>query len=366
MVIGGLDLLAAASDPLPLLEMLAALPSVISVVERDSSHIAVVLYDRVEVRLHVAPPESFGTELALRTGSSRHLDRLCALAGESGLAVCRTEEDLYSSLNLPWIPPELREDQGEIEAALGGTLPKLIDAQDLQGDLHCHTSWTDGSEDLEAMARAARARGYAYMALTDHSRSLTITNGLSLERLEEARRRVQQLNHELAPFVILLGTEMDNLEDGRLDYPDETLRSLDYVSASVHSRFKQKFAAMTERILRAVRHPLVNTLNHPHGRLLGIRPAYEVDMPLVIEAAAAAGCAMEVSGDPARMDLDGGWARRVKAAGGRCTISSDAHSTLDYDNIVLGVASARRGWLEPADVLNTRPLAEFRALLRRP
>ena len=165
--------------------------------------------------------------------------------------------------------------------------------------------------------------------------------------------------------MILLGTEMDILQDGQLDYPDEVLASLDYVSASVHSRFKQAGPAMTDRILRAVRHPLVNTLNHPHGRLLGIRPAYAVDMPRVIETAAACGCALEVSGDPARMDLDGGWARRVKAAGGKCTISSDAHSTLDYDNIALGVASARRGWLEPADVLNTRPLDEFRALLRR-
>jgi DNA polymerase (family 10) len=203
------------------------------------------------------------------------------------------------------------------------------------------------------------------MALTDHSRSLAITNGLSLERLEEARRLVMQLNHKLAPFVILLGTEMDILEDGSLDYPDETLATLDYVSASIHSRFKQPEALMTPRIIRAVTHPLVHTLNHPHGRLLGIRPAYAVDMQRVIEAASAAGCALEVSADPARMDLDGTCARQVKAAGGRCTVSSDAHSTLDFDNIWLGIGSARRGWLEAHDVLNTRPIEEFRALLRR-
>jgi DNA polymerase (family 10) len=265
---------------------------------------------------------------------------------------------------MPWIAPELREDNGEIEAALSGQLPRLIEQRDLRGDLHCHTHWTDGSASLEDMAVAARARGYAYMALTDHSRSLTITNGLSLERLEEARRLVQQLNHQLAPFVILLGTEMDILEDGRLDYPDDVLATLDYVSASVHSRFKQTEALMTPRILRAVTHPLVHTLNHPHGRLLGARPAYAVDMPSVIDAAARAGCALEVSADPARMDLDGPWARRARQSGARCTISSDAHSTLDYDNIWLGIGSARRGWLEAADVLNTRPLDELRALLQ--
>jgi DNA polymerase (family 10) len=277
---------------------------------------------------------------------------------------CATEADVYAALDLPWIAPELREDDGEIEAARAGHLPRLVEQGDLRGDLHCHTHWTDGSASLEDMAIAARARGYAYMALTDHSRSLTITNGLSIERLADARRAVDQLNHQLAPFVILLGTEMDILEDGRLDYPDEVLASLDYVSASVHSRFKQTEALMTPRIIRAVTHPLVHTLNHPHGRLLGARPAYAVDMPRVIATAARAGCALEVSADPARMDLDGSWARRARQAGARCTISSDAHSTLDYDNIWLGIGSARRGWLEAADVLNTRSLEELTAILR--
>ena len=190
------------------------------------------------------------------------------------------------------IAPELREDTGEIEAALDGSLPRLITVDDLRGDLHCHTSETDGSATLEDMAATARARGYQYMALTDHSRTLTITNGLSLERLEEARRLVARVNQQLAPFVVLLGTEMDILLDGSLDYPDETLATLDYVSASVHSGFKQAESLMTPRILRAVRHPLVRTLNHPHGRRLGSRPAYAVDMPAVIAAARDAGCTL--------------------------------------------------------------------------
>ena len=343
------------------LEVLTRLPSVDVVLERSANFAHVRLFDGVHVRLVAAPGEAFGTALVLHTGSTAHVARLALQPDDT----YPTEEQVYADRGLPWIAPELREDSGEIEAAREGSLPRLIEAGDLRGDLHCHTHWTDGSNSLEEMALAARARGYAYMALTDHSRSLTITNGLSLERLEEARRCVQQLNHRLAPFVILLGTEMDILEDGRLDYPDEVLATLDYVSASVHSRFKQALEPMTERILRAVSHPLVHTLNHPFGRMLIGRPPYAVDMPRVIEAAVTAGCAFEVSGDPARMDLDGAWARRVRAAGGRCTISSDAHSTLDFDNIWLGVGSARRGWLEARDVLNTRPLDELRARLRK-
>jgi DNA polymerase (family 10) len=369
LVEGGLDFLAL---PLPgqaaaLLDLLGRLPNVTRVVSRSDRSATARLYDGLEVRLHLAEAASWGAALVWHTGSDAHLARLQALAASRGLGLTAegaTEQEVYDRLGLPWIAPELREDSGEIEAALAGSLPRLIEQSDLRGDLHCHTHWTDGSDSLEEMALAARARGYAYMALTDHSRSLTITNGLSLERLEEARRAVQQLNQRLAPFTILLGTEMDILQDGSLDYPDETLASLDYVSASVHSRFKQTEELMTARILRAIANPLVNTLNHPHGRMLGVRPAYAVDMPAVIASAARAGCALEVSADPARMDLDGTWARRVIDAGGRCTISSDAHSTLDFDNIWLAIGSARRGWLEARHVLNTRPLGELRAVLR--
>jgi len=378
-VVGRLDFVArAANGATPLLDLLERLPPVVNVIERAADSVTVRLYDSVEVRLYVAEPHRWGAAMVWHTGSAAHLARLVTLAearglrfspqgivSDAGLLSTPAEGDVYAALGLPLIAPELREDRGEIEAALDGSLPDLIQESDLKGDMHCHTSATDGVATLEDMARAARARGYAYMALTDHSRSLTITNGLSLERLEEARRLVQQLNHQLAPFRILLGTEMDILEDGALDYPDPTLASLDYVSASIHSRFKQSEALMTERILRGIGNPLVHTLNHPHGRLLGIRPSYAVDMPRVVAEAAARGCALEVSGDPARMDLDGDWARRVRDAGGRCTISSDAHSTLDFDNIWLAVGSARRGWLEPRHVLNTRSLADLRELLRQ-
>ncbi|MBV9899243.1 MAG: DNA polymerase III [Chloroflexi bacterium] len=378
MITGGLDLVAFAEKAQATLELLTRLPNVVAVRERTETSESVRLYDGLEVRLHLAEPQAYGAAVVWHTGSPAHVEHLNRLAMQRGLRLTPhglyrgetrlptpTEEDVYAALGLPYLRPELREDEGEIQAALTGNLPRLIEQANLKGDLHCHTRETDGSNSLEEMALAARARGYDYMALTDHSRSLTITNGLSLERLEEARRQVAQLNHRLAPFVILLGTEMDILEDGSLDYPDETLASLDYVSASIHSRFKQAEPVMTARILRAISNPLVHTLNHPHGRLLGIRPSYGVDMPRVVTTAATVGCAMEVSADPARMDLDGGWARRVREAGGRCTISSDAHSTLDFDNIWLAIGSARRGWLTTDDVLNTRPLDEFRALLRQ-
>ncbi|TME34288.1 MAG: DNA polymerase III [Chloroflexi bacterium] len=377
-VVGGLDFVAVPSPGRGsrLLDLVERLPSVVQVVDRGEASARVRLYDAVEVRLHLAEPHCFGAALLWHTGSPAHLERLRRLAiargyeltpagliGDTRLLTAAEESDIYAALDLPWVAPELREDSGEIEAAQTGSLPRLINIDDLKGDLHCHTEWTDGTASLESMATAARAHGYAYMALTDHSRSLTITNGLSLERLEEFRREVGRLNYQLAPFVILLGTEMDILQDGTLDYPDETLATLDYVSASVHSRFKQPEGQMTERIIRAVTHPLVHALNHPRGRLLGARPAYAVDLQRVVEVAAAAGCALEVSADPARMDLDGDWARRVRTACGRCTVSSDAHSTLDYDNIWLGIGSARRGWLEPRHVLNTLPLDELRSQL---
>jgi DNA polymerase (family 10) len=380
MVTGGLDIVAVpgGSGAAAVLDLLEHLPSVVEIVERSASSTRVRLYDGVEVRLLLTHADAWGAALVWHTGSSAHVERLSQLAQRRGLRLSAeglfaaagrvagaTEEGIYEMLGLPWIAAELREDQGEIEAGLEGSLPNLIRLEDLKGDLHCHTNWTDGVASLDDMAGAARARGYQYMALTDHSRSLAITNGLSLERLEEARRLVQQVNQRLAPFVVLLGTEMDILEDGSLDYPDETLATLDYVSASVHSRFKQPLEVMTARIVRAVTHPLVHTLNHPHGRLLASRPAYAVDMPRVIEAATTAGCALEVSADPARMDLDGGCARQVRDAGGRCTVSSDAHSTLDFDNIWLGIGSARRGWLEARHVLNSLPLDEFRAHLRK-
>jgi DNA polymerase (family 10) len=380
VLIDGIDLVALPRSitAARLLDTLSMLPGVVEELQRDERSARVRLQDTVVVRLTVATPETWGAVLLDRTGSAQHLQRLAERATERGLRLTaeglrgsndnlvasHSESALYEHLDLPFIPPELREDTGEIEAAQSGSLPRLVELDDLRGDMHTHTEWTDGSAPLAAMAEAARARGYAYMALTDHSQEMSFINGLTPERLAEQRRLVDQLNHDLAPFVILHGTEMDILEDGRLDFSDDVLQRLDYVSASVHRRHKLGRAEMTERTLRAVANDLVDTLNHPFGRRLGMRDALDLDMDTVLTAAAASGCAVEVSGDPARMDLDGAWARRAGLAGCRCTISTDAHSPLDFDNAWIGLGSARRGWLTADQVLNTRPLAELLSVLR--
>jgi DNA polymerase (family 10) len=243
-------------------------------------------------------------------------------------------------------------------------VPRLVEHSDIKGDLHTHTNWTDGTQTLEDMAKAAKAMGYQYMALTDHTQNLAMTRGLTPQRLEEQRALVKRVNQKLAPFVVLLGTEMDILMDGELDFSDEVLTSLEYVSASIHTGFRQPGDVMTARMKRAISNPLVNTLNHPHGRLIRRREGYEVDMQAVIEQAAAAGCALELNATPDRLDLNGVWARRALKLGARFTVGSDAHSTKELEFMQFGVGSARRGWLTAADVLNTRPLDELRALLR--
>jgi DNA polymerase (family 10) len=379
--VGGLDLLAAAEtaeEAEQVLETVATLPNLVQVLDRSADEVSVQLYGGLEVRLLVVPPETWGSALTWYTGSAPHVARLEGLARERGwrLSPLGLEDDatgqvlerghemaIYERLGLEWIPPELREDEGEIEAAGSGSLPKLVELSDIRGDLHTHTNWTDGTETLEDMAKTARDRGYAYMALTDHTQNLAMTRGLTPERLEEQRALVGRVNKKLAPFVVLLGTEMDILLDGQLDFSDDLLRSLDYVSASVHTGFRQSREVMTERMLRAISNPLVNTLNHPHGRIIRRRDGYAVDMQAVIERAAASGCALELNATPDRLDLNGTWARHARQSGARFTISSDAHNTHELEFMHYGVASARRGWLTAADVLNTRPLDELKRLL---
>jgi DNA polymerase (family 10) len=384
--VGGLDLLAGRDTPDEAdhaLETVATLPNLIQVLDRSADDVSVQLYGGLEVHMTVVPREAWGSALLWYTGSHAHVARLEALARQRGwlLSPLGLEDDatgqlleraseaaIYDRLRLAWIPPELREDEGEIEAAQSGSLPRLLELGDIRGDLHTHTNWTDGTETLEEMAKAAKARGYAYMALTDHTQNLAMTRGLTPQRLAEERALVKRVNQKLAPFVVLLGTEMDILLDGQLDFSDDILRSLDYVSASVHTGFRQSREAMTERMLRAISNPLVNTLNHPHGRKIGRREGYAVDMQAVVERAASVGCALELNATPDRLDLNGAWARRGLRLGAHFTVSSDAHNTQELDHMQFGVASARRGWLTAADVLNTRPLDELRQLLtaRRP
>jgi DNA polymerase (family 10) len=380
--VGGLDLLAGRDTPEEaeaLIQALVGLPNLVQVLDRSSDEVTVQLYGGLDVRLNVVPRAAWGSALVWYTGSRAHVGRLEALAQQRGwrLTALGLEDDatgkllereretaIYERLGLPWIPPELREDEGEIEAGLAGSLPRLIELSDIKGDLHTHTNWTDGTQTLEDMAKAAKAKGYQYMALTDHTQNLAMTRGLTPERLEEQRALVKRVNHKLAPFVVLLGTEMDILMDGQLDFPDEVLAALDYVSASVHTGFRQPAEVMTARIKRALSNRLVNTLNHPHGRIIRRREGYAVDMQAVIEQAAASGCALELNATPDRLDLNGKWARRALKLGARFTVSSDAHSTKELDFMQFGIGSARRGWLTAADVLNARPVDELRAVLQ--
>jgi len=382
--VGGLDVLTVADTSEEaeglIAKLVQGLPNLVQVLDRSTDEVTVQLYGGLDVRLTIVPRGAWGSALVWHTGSRAHVARLEALARERGwkltglgleddatgkLLERERETGVYERLGLPWIPPELREDEGEIEAGLAGSLPELVALGDIKGDLHTHTNWTDGTQTLEDMAKAARAKGYAYLALTDHSQNLAMTRGLSPERLEAERALVNRVNHKLAPFVVLLGTEMDILMDGQLDFSDDVLRSLDYVSASIHTGFRQPREVMTERMLRAISNPLVNTLNHPHGRIIRRREGYEVDMQAVIEQAAANGCALELNATPDRLDLNGTWARRALKLGARFTVSSDAHSTKELEFMQFGIGSARRAWLTADDVLNTRPVEALRALLRR-
>lgn len=375
--IGDLDILATSHQPETIVARFLHLPLVLEVLSAGPIRASVLVQGGTQVDLRVVEPESWGAALVYFTGSKAHNIRLREMAihrgwklNEYGLFVEATDQRLstpdeaavYERLGMTYIPPELREDQGEIEAAMAGRLPRLVELGDLKGDLHVHSDWSDGGEPIEVMARAAAELGYEYMALTDHSKSLGVARGLDEARVREQRAVVEALNAELAPFRILHGTEMDIRRDGTLDYDDDVLAAYDYVSASVHSAMSQPEAEMTARIIRTLRNPYVHVLNHPFGRLIPHRGAYEVDMDAVLAVAAEEGVAVEINSQPSRMDLEGSWAKRAKEAGCALTISSDSHASPQLRWQYLGIASARRGWLEAGDVVNTLPLD---ALLER-
>jgi DNA polymerase (family 10) len=325
------------------------------------------------------PRESVGAALQYFTGSKAHNIVLRDRAIQRGLKLNEyglyrvddnacvagaDEEGIYEALGLAFVPPELRENRGEIEAAEARALPRLVQLADLQGDLHCHTTTTDGRDDIETMARAAQAAGLRYLAVTDHSQSLAMANGLDEARALEHARTIRAVNARLDGVTLLAGIECDIRPDGSLDLSDDCLAQLDIVIASIHSGFNQDGEQMTERLLRAIACPWVDVIGHPTGRLILKREAYKADMTRVIDAAAAAGVAMEINSQIDRLDLDDLHARRARDAGCRIVISSDAHSAAALGQLRWGVTVARRAWLSPDDVLNTRPVDEFRRGLR--
>jgi len=353
-------------------------PSVERVLAHGETKSSVVLESGLQIDFRVVPPASLGAALLYFTGSKEHNVRLRGhalrrkltlneyglyrLGDEKGDPIAsRTEEEIYGALEMDWIPPELREDHGEIDAALAHALPDLVAVSDVKGDLHTHSSWTDGRDTIAEMALRARAKGYAYVALTDHSVGLGMTQGLNVERIKKRSLEIRALNTTLAPFRILIGTEVDIRANGRLDYPDEVLAEFDIVTASVHSAFSQPRDVMTKRIIGAMEHPLVNAISHPTGRLLERRPAYEVDIDALIDAAVRTRTRLEINGGPERLDLADLAVRRAMEKGAALVINSDAHAVEELDWMEYGVATARRGWATRAAVHNTLGLDDVLA-----
>ena len=403
--IGDLDFLAEADVPADVVDRFAALPSVAAVINRGPAKAAVELGGRgPQIDLMLMPSGAAGTYLMHFTGSKEHNVRLRARArdrgwslsekgflpiGEDGqplagdaaeLRTFESEAQAYEFLGLPYIEPELREDRGEIEAALAGRLPRLVQLDDLRGDLHSHSDWSDGSHPIEAMAEAARRRGHAYQVLTDHSISLAIARGLSPERVEEQRAVIAGLNRRFAAeedagtappetspegFRLLHGCELEIRADGRLDYEDELLATFDLVVASLHVGRRQTRAELTARTLTAIRNPHVDVIAHPSGRMIGTRDDLDLDWDAVYAEAARTGTVLEMNGSPHRLDLAVERARHAIEVGCLVSIDSDAHRTAEFDHLEWGVSQARRAWVEPPVVLNTRSRADLLAYVRR-
>ena len=375
--IGDLDLLAAVDDPGALIGALDELPEVEKVLSAGVDKSSIVLRDGPQVDLMVCPPAAWGTHLLHFTGSKDHnialrgmaLDRGWSLS-EKGFKVIETgelllaaeEAEAYERLDLPWVAPELREGDGEIEAARRDQLPTLVTHEQIRGDTHTHSDWTDGVDSIEVMARAARDIGHEYIVLTDHSPSLGVARGLTPDRVDEQRAEIARLNAELAPFRILHGTELEIRADASLDYPDEMLARFDVVIASIHTGRGQSSEQLTARALAAIEHPHVDILAHPSGRIVNRRDPLPLDWPRVFEAAARTGTALEINGSP-RLDLDDALARAAGRAGGRLTVASDAHRTEELGQQRYAVDLARRAWLGPEQLLATRTADELLGML---
>ena len=374
-----LDVVATSSDPAALVQTLGELPLVEEVLAAGARGARVSTHTGMIVDLKVVAPDQFGNAMQHFTGSKAHNVALREAAVRRGLHVseygilddatgatlrCETEEEVYAKLGLAWIPPELREDRGELEAAAAGGdgLPELISPSDLRGDLHCHTTTSDGRHSLEQMAHAARERGLEYLAITDHSASHGFGKHVTAEELERQIDRVRALDAQLADFKLLIGTEVNINPDGSIDYPDELLERLDWAIGSIHTAFGLSREQMTARLVAACEHPWVDAIGHPTGRKIEMRAPYALDMEQVIAAAARTGTMLEINSAPDRRDLNELHARAAAAAGVKLLIDSDAHSMANLELTRYGVCTARRAWLAPEHVANTLPWEQFAPL----
>jgi len=373
--VGDIDILATGKDGTKIIAAFTSLPMVKQVLAAGETKGSVLVEGDVQVDLRVVPPSSYGAALQYFTGSKAHNVKLREMARSKGLKVNeygvfrgekkiagKSEAEVYKTLDLPLIPPELREDRGEIEKALQGELPSLVDYQDIRGDLHVHTEWSDGHSTIEEMARAARERGYEYLGIAEHTPTAAYAGGVSEAELVKEWKEIAEVQKAMKGFRILRSAEVDIKADGSLDYSDAILKELDFVVASIHSGFKQK---VTERILRAMANPYVDAIGHPTGRLISRREGYEIDLEVVLKAAAETGTALEINAYYDRLDLSDLHAKRAKEAGAQITINTDAHHADQLWMMELGIGTARRGWLSKGDVLNCLPPEKLRKKSRK-
>jgi DNA polymerase (family X) len=370
--IGDIDLLATGPDGTKIIQAFTRLPEVKEILASGETKASVIVEGSIQIDLRVVDEGSYGAALQYFTGSKGHNIHLRGIAKAKGIKINeygvfkgekkiggKDEKDVYQSLGIEWIEPDLREDRGEIEAAQENRLPRLVRESELKGDLHVHTTWSDGASSIEEVARSAQKKGYQYVAICDHSKSLRIAHGLDESKLMKQIEEIDRLNERLKGFRVLRGSEVDILTDGRLDFPDKILQHLDFVVAGVHSGFKQDRTKMTRRIIRALENPHVRALAHPSGRILGGRDPYEVELEEVMEAARQHGKALEINAYFERLDLDDIHCRKAREMGIPLAIGTDAHHTDQMWMMTLGAAVARRGWLEAKDVLNTMSLQKI-------
>ncbi|MEK6529104.1 MAG: DNA polymerase/3'-5' exonuclease PolX [Nitrospirota bacterium] len=365
-----IDILATSKNPQKVMHAFVHLPYVKEVLMKGPTKSSIVTHEGIQVDLRVVEEDSFGSALSYFTGSKTHNIRLREMAVRKGLKINeygifksksgekiggKNEIDVYKTLDLPFIPPELREDTGEIEAAVKGILPKLVELEDIKGDLHVHSKYSDGSHDIDELIESAKKRGYEYIAITDHSKGLGIAGGMSIEQILEQNKKIKSLNKRLKSFKLLSGVEIDIRSDGKLDYPDEVLKKLDMVVASIHSGFRQSREQLTKRLVSAMKNPYVSIIAHPTGRLIGEREAYEIDMDEFLKTAKETGSAVEINAYPMRLDLSDIYIKKAKEMGIHLAVSTDAHIVYQFDFMRYGIGTARRGWLEKEDVLNTLP-----------
>jgi len=365
--VGDLDILVASKDSSAVMEAFVNLPGVSRVLGKGETKSSIEFTDGVRAQVWVHAPEKFGTALQYATGSKDHNVQLRQIALAKGLSLsehsftkgkseilCATEKEVYETLGLPWIPPELREDHGEVAAAKAGKLLKLIEVKDIKADLQTHSTWSDGKLSMLEMAQAAARRGMKVIAFTDHSVSLGVTGGLSMEDHKKQAAEIKKIQKQLGDSILVLhASEVEIKADGSLDYPDEFLASLDLVVASMHTSLRQPREKVTQRTINAIRNPHVDIIGHPTGRLIPDREGADLDMEAVLNAAAETGVALEINAHPSRLDLDDMYARRAKELGIPISINTDSHSEEDFDNLFYGVATARRAWLTKEDVINT-------------